>query len=122
MWVIVHGVQTDREAPIERLDSYAQVDCETCPIFLSGVIPSVLRLSGQQVVSVNRRRIPVSLNGEIQQDANPFVALRSAMDVTTWRRVGRVLEETLNPAAGGDQRLFSLLRRSLKASRERQAS
>ena len=44
------------------------------------------------------------------------------MDASTWHKVSAALEEALDPEWGGDARLYSILRRTMKASQERQAS
>jgi hypothetical protein len=62
----------------------------------------------------------VSLDGQIQtgHSVNPFAVMRSSMDPVVWRRVSRVLAETLHPANGGDARLHQLLKRTERVAQE----
>jgi hypothetical protein len=66
----------------------------------------------------------VRVDGEIQtgHSVNPFPALRASMDPVTWRRVSRILAETLHPANGGDQRLHQLLKRNQRVDQEERAA
>jgi hypothetical protein len=61
----------------------------------------------------------VVLNGQVQTGCgiNPFPVLRVSMDPQTWRGVARILEEELDPANGGDERLYRLLRRTQRVSK-----
>ena len=64
----------------------------------------------------------VTLDGHTQsgQGTNPFSLLQASMDPYLWRQVSSALLDLLDPAAGGDERLYRLLRRTRKVEAEQQ--
>jgi len=49
---------------------------------------------------------------------NVFSLLQDSMSAEMWGKVAQVLEDVLDPAQGGDERLHALLRRTLRAHHE----
>jgi hypothetical protein len=64
----------------------------------------------------------VALDGQAQtgHGTNPFGLLQASMDPYLWRQVSSALLDLLDPGAGGDERLSTLLKRTMKVGFDQQ--